>query len=345
MELDSLLNTLIGTTSKGMLVFLLAGAVILRLRRASAEIRHLVWLGALTGALLLPVVGWFLPSLNCLPSWMSFEPFESKEPAMPFPVAALQATEASDDKRVASALKKVAFPESTATTTLVKDDSAPALAASQIVPAGEMRQALPVVASTDDGAPNPQQPSNGAHASPDSSQQSSFTTASSAHWLLAIWGVGTSLLLAPVVVSMIRLRLIERRSKRLTSGRLFEVIDAVKRKIGLQSDVDVYLTAEPTMPRCLWFGEFLAGAFCSLKKRLDGLRNACVRCSSTNFPTCDAGIRLRSSLPIWLWLCTGSIRWRGWRSAPCETSRSKHATTQFSAMECGPATTRPTCLS
>jgi beta-lactamase regulating signal transducer with metallopeptidase domain len=51
-------DVLMGSTLRGTIVLLAAGAAALALRRSSAAVRHFVWTAALAGLLLLPVVQW-----------------------------------------------------------------------------------------------------------------------------------------------------------------------------------------------------------------------------------------------------------------------------------------------
>ena len=56
---------------KSVLILALAGLAVFCLRRASAAVRHLVWLLAVASLLLLPVLSCLLPGWQVLPHWMS----------------------------------------------------------------------------------------------------------------------------------------------------------------------------------------------------------------------------------------------------------------------------------
>ncbi|RYD18297.1 MAG: hypothetical protein EOP88_23080 [Verrucomicrobiaceae bacterium] len=65
--------TLLDAAAKAGILLAVALLVVLCMRRASSASRHLVWLCALTGALLLPLGLRFLPQWQVLPSWMRWE--------------------------------------------------------------------------------------------------------------------------------------------------------------------------------------------------------------------------------------------------------------------------------
>ncbi|RYD17635.1 MAG: hypothetical protein EOP88_25525, partial [Verrucomicrobiaceae bacterium] len=65
--------TLLDAAAKAGILLVVALLVVLCMRRASAASRHLVWLCALAGALLLPLGLRFLPQWQVLPSWMRWE--------------------------------------------------------------------------------------------------------------------------------------------------------------------------------------------------------------------------------------------------------------------------------
>ncbi|RYD47885.1 MAG: hypothetical protein EOP85_04645, partial [Verrucomicrobiaceae bacterium] len=65
--------TILDASAKAGILLAVALLVVLCMRRASAASRHLVWLCALTGALLLPLGLRFLPQWQVLPSWMRWE--------------------------------------------------------------------------------------------------------------------------------------------------------------------------------------------------------------------------------------------------------------------------------
>ena len=67
------LLTLLDAAAKVGILLGLAALVVFCMRRSSAASRHLVWLCALTGALLLPFSSKFLPQWQVLPSWMRWE--------------------------------------------------------------------------------------------------------------------------------------------------------------------------------------------------------------------------------------------------------------------------------
>lgn len=66
-DLGRLLPALLDLACKGAVVFIVCGAMSLRLRRASAGTRHAAWCAGIVGVLLLPVLGAALPEWRVLP--------------------------------------------------------------------------------------------------------------------------------------------------------------------------------------------------------------------------------------------------------------------------------------
>ena len=67
------LAVIVDAILKGMLLLALAFVVVLLMRKASAASRHLVWLLAVVGLLLLPVLSGVLPGWRVLPQWRALD--------------------------------------------------------------------------------------------------------------------------------------------------------------------------------------------------------------------------------------------------------------------------------
>lgn len=61
---DAWLVALVETSLRLSLVLIVASAIVVALRRSSANLRHLVWAVALAGVLMLPVAASYLPVVN-----------------------------------------------------------------------------------------------------------------------------------------------------------------------------------------------------------------------------------------------------------------------------------------
>lgn len=87
----SLLTALDAALKVGILLGVAALVVLLGMRRAAAASRHVVWVCALTGALLLPGAFGLLPEWRVLPSWLRWEEAPRLLSARPLPQLAVQA--------------------------------------------------------------------------------------------------------------------------------------------------------------------------------------------------------------------------------------------------------------
>jgi hypothetical protein len=70
------LPMLLDATIKGVALLALAGIAILCIPKTSAAVRHAVWLMAMVGLLLLPLMSIALPGLRVLPEWCSLQAVE-----------------------------------------------------------------------------------------------------------------------------------------------------------------------------------------------------------------------------------------------------------------------------
>lgn len=170
-------------------------------RKASASTRHLVWLCALTGALLLPLSFRLLPQWRILPAWMCWEevPRLFSAPRPPAPVPSV-----SSDETTATA---VAMPEA---------------------------------------APSPRpaaRPTAGKPASPPPRP-----LRVKARIVLGIWAAGGLLCLLPLGASLVKLRRVSKRARRLTDDGLLATITAVANEIGLRRMPRILLGKNPVMP-------------------------------------------------------------------------------------------------
>ena len=87
----SLLTALDAAVKAGLLLGVAALVVLLGMRRAAPASRHVVWVCALTGALLLPCAFRLLPQWRVLPSWLRWEEAPRLFSARPLPPAAMPA--------------------------------------------------------------------------------------------------------------------------------------------------------------------------------------------------------------------------------------------------------------
>ena len=76
---------LVDAAAKGFVVLCIAVLLTLAMRRASADMRHLVWFLAAVSLLALPVLSALLPAWHILPAWTAPPPLRDVVPAAPRP--------------------------------------------------------------------------------------------------------------------------------------------------------------------------------------------------------------------------------------------------------------------
>lgn len=170
-------------------------------RKASASTRHLVWLCALTGALLLPLSFRLLPQWRVLPSWMRWEEvprlFSAPRPPAPAPSVSL-------------------------------NENTPAAVA---VPEAAPSPRPAVRATAGKAATPPPRPLR-----------------VKARIVLGVWAAGGLLCLLPLGASVVKLRRISKRARRLRDGYLLAAVTAVAGEIGLRRTPRVMLGENGVMP-------------------------------------------------------------------------------------------------
>ncbi len=77
LAMTALLPVLVDSAIKGTLLLVLAAACVLVYRGSSASTRHLVWLSALMGLLMMPLLSFALPKWRILPGWKQDEPSDT----------------------------------------------------------------------------------------------------------------------------------------------------------------------------------------------------------------------------------------------------------------------------
>jgi beta-lactamase regulating signal transducer with metallopeptidase domain len=212
---------LLDAAAKSFVLMLLATAVCLGLRRASAATRHLVWVASLCAILAMPAFSLLLPSARVLPGWLSMI-----QPARVMPVVE------SDKTDLSIGVPSRRMPRLPSTT--IRLDS----------PNEEL------VESTSQSASPPQSiaPSN----VPVAKTASVALSPSKFSWditsiLLLVWVCGAALLLLPLVVGTWASRRLARWLPALTDGDVLLATTAISRELRI-APPSVHLGSSGAMP-------------------------------------------------------------------------------------------------
>ncbi|MCX7045526.1 MAG: hypothetical protein NTX50_08600 [Candidatus Sumerlaeota bacterium] len=200
---------LIDAAIKGAFILALAGALTIFMRRASAAMRHLIWAGAVAGALALPVLSALLPEWRVLPGWISGEtaiaaPLMPETDAQPAPASAPLAIESAAPMILSQPIHSPSAPEpprAFAATPVTKTPLMDWLAKLQ------WRE-----------------------------------------WAIMIWLAGACVFLAPMIIGAISLRRIRRRARRIENGVWADLLRDLSSGLLLRRRVTLLQSADNMMP-------------------------------------------------------------------------------------------------
>src|SRR5688572_4618958 len=236
--LNRLASGMLWIAAGSVLLLALAGLVTLAMRRASAAARHEVWLLAFASVLLLPILAATLPSWHILPRLTATNPVRADETLVEFvpqagflPAPSLEMSSAQPPA--------VPTPDPTLTTHLEKtginatsNSPSPTLPSEALTPPTPSH---PVSLTSPSLGPNPT-PST-------SSVRAPWTI-----WALLCWPLGTLLVLCRVFVGHLSLWSLRRRCARLTCGEWFDLLQRLRRELGLRRTVELLISPHRTMP-------------------------------------------------------------------------------------------------
>lgn len=223
---------------KGAAVLALATLAVFCLRRTTAAARHLLWTSALVAALIIPLASVTLPAWRVLPQWMDSQAVVT----------------------VSQETKQVISPSSTLTETPVSSlvpEALPRIDSPESLPTA-LESTEPLVVRPDVPSPTPTTIPLAGPTEPTKSD--SITAAVSPDTPLAparsekpfpwvtIWLAGVLLMLAPLALSALSLHRLERRSKRITTGTLTQVVSRLRHELGLRRRVRLLLGPDDAMP-------------------------------------------------------------------------------------------------
>lgn len=249
-----LVGTPVGWSLKACLVLLTAAFLSLVLHRATASLRHRVWLMALTAVLLLPLLEWGLPSLPVLPARA-----EVAVPPLPAPGPSLPG--------VPSTAPVAEAPPAPVPTPEPRSPASPAVAPEppplpEVVPASG--RSGEVAASTEHATMLPAPERERAEGQESSSGVRASTAAGSnvpevdrtgeagsglspAGWAVGVWSAGVALWSLLLAVGLVRVELLYRRGDPAPE-RARSVAGRVARSVGLERPVPVRLSQGIPVP-------------------------------------------------------------------------------------------------
>ena len=222
---------------KSIAVFVLAGLVVVSLRKASAAIRHLVWLAAIVGVLTLPFVSLIAPEWQV--SWL---------PDMTKAVSDVALVKPLPDSSNRTAVKPRAL------------DVAAGMVNETERGSGSIVPLVPLPLTSD--SPMPQGKLGGSPALQDAGATTAVVVESTGDSRMAgatiiatlvqrsgwIWLVGFFVSLLPLLVGLFQLTRITRRARRDNSGEWCNRVDAMRGQLGIERPVACVQSAAMRMP-------------------------------------------------------------------------------------------------
>lgn len=214
----------LGLVVRGAILLALAGVVAFAVRRASAAARHLVWVAAMVGLLVLPVAGVVAPELR-----------------VPVPARLLPASQATGV--AVGAVPREVTPWEEANSVLPSNEAVPRVAAERPVGSGEGGLSGTAAATYrvgDEGAESPA-------AKPDAPDEVGAPPANGraaggaapgvplAVWLTAVWVLGALVLLARVAGGLAAIRRLGGRLPQLEAPRIVHRANRLASRVGVRS--------------------------------------------------------------------------------------------------------------
>ena len=202
---------LVDSVIKGLVLLALLGLVAFALRKASASVRHGIWLGGLMGVLVLPLLTMSLPGWCILPDAWS--------PTVEVPKTDTVASLKSGDAAIGKS-EDVAMDPTISPSSIELEDPAPA--------------AAPVVSHAVIGVDK--------HVTPN------HKILSTRQWIALIWVAGAALLAARLLVSRWGLGRLARRTRRVTGGYLEDELREQCARLGIRRRVVLLLSRQRAIP-------------------------------------------------------------------------------------------------
>ena len=213
-------------------------------RSSSAAMRHMVWVMAMVGLLVLPMLSLVLPGWTVLPPRLdiaaavnSAAENEKPEntPVDDFPTA--------DSVRPVLVESVEPVPQRTGPVEPAPEDGLPlaALEIDAMMPTADSLGSDDVAVAPATGlrVPDVRKPTVQVNAGPQET---------AAAWLLGIWSVGATVLLLRLLASQFGLWRLTWRSHRVTDGKLLEMVERIASSLSVRRSVRVYLSCDRHIP-------------------------------------------------------------------------------------------------
>jgi len=209
-----LLPVIVDTAAKGLALLPVTGTGILAVRGASASWRHFIWVSAMAGLFVLPIMSYALPSWRVLPSW---------------------------------------FDDSVAVVSDASVARAPVVVETEAIELTQRANAPPVWLDAEpyvDIAPA----KAGFTTETSEATQGDETIGvppfgeSIAVLVAAIWVAGGAILLTRLVLSGFVLSYVASKSKRLTCGKVHDEFLILRKRLGIRRDVQILQSDRRTVP-------------------------------------------------------------------------------------------------
>jgi beta-lactamase regulating signal transducer with metallopeptidase domain len=207
---------------RGTAILLLAALATLSLRRASAAFRHGIWLLAVIGLLLLPILSATLPAWNVLPTAL-------RTVAPPKIMAALPAGNGIPVSTTAE--NSAAVPASTSISRAISHPSPTHSSPTHVAPALQPHSLIPAA-------------------------RSPFAWT---FWLMLVWFIGASLILFQLMLGYLSLGFLQRHCTRLLAGEIATQLIRLGKQFPLRRAVILLSSPRRTMPMTwgLWHSRIL----------------------------------------------------------------------------------------
>ena len=212
---------LIEVALKGVAVLALAGVATLLMWRCAAAARYLVWLLALVGLLVLPLLGLALPGWQILPRWID-------------PLAGRVVSSSGGMQGV--------LPEQPGLPLAI--ESGGALPLDQPMPVDG--KAIQSTGPPRSSAPAAPRVSGGESGAAESLQEESAPVLGA--WILGLWAAGVALTFASLSLGLLSLRRVGRRARRVTDGSWIRLLQQLSTQLDVGRSVQLVCSRRRCMP-------------------------------------------------------------------------------------------------
>ena len=212
---------LIEVALKGVAVLALAGVATLLMWRCAAAARYLVWLLALVGLLVLPLLGLALPGWQILPRWID-------------PLAGRVVSSSGGMQGV--------LPEQPGLPLAI--ESGGALPLDQPMPVDG--KAIQSTGPPRSSAPAAPRVSGGESGAAESLQEESAPVLGA--WILGLWAAGVALTFASLSLGLLSLRRVGHRARRVTDGSWIRLLERLSTQLDVGRSVQLVCSRRRCMP-------------------------------------------------------------------------------------------------